>query len=217
MPHKKAMIFAHRGLYGKNAPENSLAAFERAIDAGLGIELDVRLSRDNIPVVFHDKTLKRMCGDSRRISALTLAEIKNFRLCGTNQQIPTLEEALKLIDGKAPLLIETKLSKRFPQPHRLERIMIPVLRKYTGEYMLQSFNKYSMRFMKRKLPSVRCGILSGRMYAKPNGFDFISYKLSDLDTGKIIKLREKYPMIFGWSTDGKYNPETERLTDGIII
>ena len=56
--------YAHRGLFDNDsdAPENSLAAFKKAVDAGYGIELDVQLSKDDKLVVFHDATLKRMCG-----------------------------------------------------------------------------------------------------------------------------------------------------------
>ena len=60
----KNVYYAHRGLFDNNsdAPENSLAAFKKAVDAGYGIELDVQLSKDDKLVVFHDATLKRMCG-----------------------------------------------------------------------------------------------------------------------------------------------------------
>ena len=56
--------YAHRGLHDNksDAPENSMAAFKKAVDAGYGIELDVQLTRDRIPVVFHDESLKRVCG-----------------------------------------------------------------------------------------------------------------------------------------------------------
>ena len=58
------VYYAHRGLFDNRsaAPENSLAAFRLAVESGYGIELDVQLSKDDIPVVFHDATLKRMCG-----------------------------------------------------------------------------------------------------------------------------------------------------------
>ena len=54
--------YAHRGLWGGHTPENSLAAFEAARAAGVGVELDVRLTADGVPVVFHDAGLERMCG-----------------------------------------------------------------------------------------------------------------------------------------------------------
>ena len=79
--------YAHRGLWNEKVPENSLAAFELAVRAGYGIELDIQLTRDGRIVVFHDVTLRRMCGVDRRLCDLTLAELKTLRLLGTNQQI----------------------------------------------------------------------------------------------------------------------------------
>ena len=66
--------YAHRGLHDNetDAPENSMAAFRKAVDTGYGIELDVQLTKDRIPVVFHDESLKRVCGD---IASSLLASI----------------------------------------------------------------------------------------------------------------------------------------------
>lgn len=196
------MIFAHRGLSSQTAPENSLAAFRSAMDAGFGIELDVRLSKDRVPVVFHDRTLKRMCSVPKKVSELTIAELKKLRLKDTDEQIPTLAETLEFVGGRVPLLIETKLPKRHLWFHTLERRMIPVLAGYNGEFLLQSFNRHSMRFLKRKLPDIPCGILSGGLYPEPDGFDFISYKLLGMTPDKAEKLRRRYPMVFGWSLLG---------------
>lgn len=222
MQDKKGLIFAHRGLSGEDIPENSSAAFENAVCAGLGIELDVRLSGDGVPVVFHDATLKRMCGDQRRVSALTFAELRQLRLNGTNQRIPSLAEVLELTAGRVPLLIEIKVPKRHIWHHRLERRMLPLLENYCGQYMLQSFNKYSMRYMKRRLNCIPCGILSGAAYPEPPGFDFVSYRLSSLTQEKTARLREKYPCVFGWSTSGFNTEKCERAfgeleLDGVIM
>lgn len=200
MPHKK-MIFAHRGIWNKSAPENSLAAFKNAVDACIGIELDVRITKDGVPVVFHDKTLKRMCGDSRRISAVSFKELQLLRLDNTNEYIPTLSQALNIIDGKQPVLIETKAPKHFSLNHRLERSIMPIISDYNGEFLMQSFSKYSMRFLKRRFPRIKCGILSGHLYAEPHGFDFINYKAAQLTAEKISELNKMYQCVFGWSTD----------------
>lgn len=194
----KRLIFAHRGLVGDKFPENSLGAFRNTINAGVGIELDLRLTRDGVPVVFHDKTLRRMCGDMRKVSAINSAELRRLRLNGTDEKIPTLEEVLKLVNGAVPLLIELKLPKRHMWHRRLERKILPILKDYKGEYMLQSFNKYGMKYMKRQLPQVKCGILSGDCYSEPSGFDFINYRLSCLTEEKTAALRKKYPLVFGW-------------------
>ena len=74
--------FAHRGLYDneRGIPENSLTAFERAVNAGYGIELDVRETRDHQLVVHHDENLERSCGDIRRVCDVPLAELQQLRL-----------------------------------------------------------------------------------------------------------------------------------------
>ena len=87
----RGTAFAHRGLHGGGAQENSIEAFDRACRAGFGIELDVQLSKDGTVVVFHDDTLKRMTGDGRRVDEASLAELRKLTLKGKGR-IPTFEE-----------------------------------------------------------------------------------------------------------------------------
>ena len=68
-------LYAHRGLHGGSVPENSLAAFSRAAEAGYGIELDVQLTLDGRLVVHHDASLKRVCGADLRICDITFEEL----------------------------------------------------------------------------------------------------------------------------------------------
>lgn len=103
-----AWAYAHRGLHGDGIPENSLAAFEKAAQMGFGIELDVRLTRDGEIAVLHDETLLRMCGVDTPLSALTLEEAKAHSLAGTKETIPSFREALALVHGRVPLIIEMK-------------------------------------------------------------------------------------------------------------
>ena len=108
-------VWGHRGCRGAgNPPENSLGAFQFALDAGAGgVELDVYLSADGVPVVLHDASLERMVGVSGEISFLTLPEIKKFRLLTLERRtsletIPTLTEVLDLVDRyrrNSPLLV----------------------------------------------------------------------------------------------------------------
>ena len=93
-----------------------MKAFRLAIEKGYGIELDVQLSADGIPVVFHDATLTRVCGVNRRVCDLTLSELKQLSLGGkdfpdTGERIPTFAEFLKLVDGRVPLIVEIKMEK----------------------------------------------------------------------------------------------------------
>ena len=93
--------YAHRGLHGPGVPENSLAAFRRAAEAGYGAELDVHLTRDGRLVVIHDGDLERMCGVPGRVAEKTAEELAALRLAGSEEHIPLLEEVLPCLpDGR---------------------------------------------------------------------------------------------------------------------
>src|SRR5215469_13477476 len=100
---------AHRGLWSSSGPpENSLAAFEAACEAGYGIELDVQLSSDGEAMVFHDSTLERLTGQAGRVCDHTAADLAEMRLPGGEETIPTLSETLTLVGRRALVLIELK-------------------------------------------------------------------------------------------------------------
>lgn len=103
-----ARPFAHRGLHSPGVPENSLAAFRLAIESGYGIELDVQMSRDGQPMVFHDRTLDRMTGRPGQIGGLLASELSKATLLGTGERIPTLRETMDLVGDSVPLLVEIK-------------------------------------------------------------------------------------------------------------
>lgn len=132
-------LYAHRGLHdnGARIPENSLKAFCRAAEEGFGIELDVQLTKDRVPVVFHDFTLERICGEAGKLCDYTCAELQEFRLCGTEERIPKLEEVLQLVDGRVPLIVELKIE-------RADLSVCPavdrILTGYKGLYCIESFN-----------------------------------------------------------------------------
>src|SRR5437763_16873656 len=84
---------AHRGLFSNPiVPENSLAAFAAASQAGVPIELDVRLLADGQPVVFHDENTARMTAIDLRIEDLTVADCRDLRLLATAESIPLLAQ-----------------------------------------------------------------------------------------------------------------------------
>ena len=133
------MNFAHRGLHSRDmrVPENSLAAFELAASAGYGIELDVQLSRDGQVVVFHDDTLERVCGISARVDELSLDELRELRLCGTDERIPLLSEVLATVRGRGPLIVELKTGRR---NRELCEKTYALLSDYRGEVCIESFD-----------------------------------------------------------------------------
>jgi len=110
---KKPLLISHRGAH-KEAPENSCEAFEIAMDYGVdGIETDVQLSRDGIPVLFHNPTAYHVTGSRKRISAYTGEQLQalNLRQKGTFVGIPTLAEMLTRFSQRTRLLIEIKSRK----------------------------------------------------------------------------------------------------------
>ena len=107
--------FAHRGLWTPDGPpENSIASFRAAAEAGCGIELDVQLSKDGVPVVFHDPALDRMTPASGPVWERTAEELCTLELCGSEERIPRLGEALAALPSGTPVLVELKPS---PGPH----------------------------------------------------------------------------------------------------
>ena len=150
-------MIAHRGLWDKNNPENSLAAFERAIETDYAIELDINPIDDGTPVVFHDSKMSRMTGKDRYIQNLSKEELETTTLLDTDQKIPTLEEVLKLVKGKVPLLIEIKNQEKVGD---LERRVLDLLKNYKGEYAIQSFNPYTLKWFYEHAPKIWRGQLS---------------------------------------------------------
>ncbi len=155
------MIFAHRGLHSifENTPENSMPAFDRAIELGIAIETDIHVTRDNKVVVFHDNTLKRMCGIDAVVEDKTLEELTKLKLLDTECTIPSFEEFLKRVDGKVPLLIELKTES--PKTcKRLCEAANKLLSDYKGKYYIQSFYPPALYWYRKHRKNVFRGQLS---------------------------------------------------------
>lgn len=109
-----SVAYAHRGLHGPGAVENSPTAFERAIEAGLGIECDVQLSADGRAVVFHDFELDRLTAERGQVAGRTAEELGRLALNGSDDTLPSLRQLLKQIAGRVPLLVEIKTRRERP-------------------------------------------------------------------------------------------------------
>lgn len=146
---------AHRGLWNRNIPENSVLAYKNAIDNGYPIEIDLYLTTDNVLVCFHDETLTRMTGVNKKIYDCSFDEIKELHLNGSQYLIPTFDEVLSLCENKTPLLIEIK-----NQPNSLVvDKTVERLKKYQGEFAVQSFNPLYIKKVKKLAPNFIRGIL----------------------------------------------------------
>lgn len=212
--------FAHRGLWDARIPENSMAAFARAVQAGYGIELDVQLSKDKQVMVFHDASLKRMCGVNRRVSELTCAELKALSLKGSNQTIPTLAEVLSLVQGRVPLMVEVKgETVNTALCVRLSRM----LDSYHGAFCVISFSPLILNWFKNYRPCYARGQLVTKVTRHDRkGSRAVNFLLSHMllnflsrpDFISINHLYKKHPSFllctrvfrmrgFGWTVQSK--------------
>lgn len=199
---------AHRGLHDDKHPENSISAFKNAVENDYAIELDVQQLSDGTVVVFHDETLSRMTGQDGYVQNLTKKELKNYKLAQSEECIPTLEEALKTIAGKVPVLVEIKNSTKVGS---LEQKTLEILKKYTGDYAIQSFNPYVLIWFKENAPEILRGQLSSKFKKVPLSFvkkyalkrfklnkqsepHFISYRAKDLPS-RFIRKYKHLPLI----------------------
>lgn len=176
---------AHRGFWDKENPENTLGAFERAIEKGYTIELDIQLTKDGEVVVVHDNKLNRLCGVDKYISNSNYDEIKDLKVLGTQFTIPTLKEVLKFIKGRTGLLIEIKNTLKVGE---LEGKTYELLKNYKGEFAIQSFNPFSLEWFKKYAPNVLRGQLSS--FFKGENLNFIKKVL--LKKLKLNKLSDPH-------------------------
>jgi len=147
-------IQAHRGYCLEGAQENTLEAFRAAKARGaLMIECDVQLSKDQIPVVFHDEDLRRLANRSELVSELKAQELKKWA------QAPTLEEVLKDLQSPRFVNIELKSKKILDDP--LERKVAEVVKKMKAQsrVLFSSFNPMSLYRISLHLPHVPRALL----------------------------------------------------------
>lgn len=181
------VLYAHRGLHTEDgeAPENSLASFVRAREAGFGVELDIQLTADKQVVVFHDSDLKRMCGVEKRVDELTYEELTAYTLQGGKEKIPLLSDALEALDG-APLLCEVK-SYGANNDMTLCEAAWPMLKTYKGALSIESFNPLMVRWFRNNHPEVVRGILSMNYASRSEVSYWLGIALGSLLTNFLIR------------------------------
>jgi glycerophosphoryl diester phosphodiesterase len=155
------LVIAHRGASAER-PENTLAAFRRALALKVdGIELDVQVTRDGVPVVFHDYTLHRLTGIPGRLAKKPWRELKQLRVHGS-EPIPRLADVLALVRGRAVVQIELKRgAKVAPVVRAIRRA------KAAKWVILASFEAALVRDARRLAPDIpRMLIAEGRNLPK---------------------------------------------------
>jgi glycerophosphoryl diester phosphodiesterase len=213
---------AHRGLFNLEAgvPENSLAAFDAAAEAGYPCELDVHLTNSGELVVVHDFDLLRATGLARPTETLTARDLADTRLFGTAQRVPTLAEVIDCVRGRIPLQIEIK-RRRKPGPRVLANAVLDGMR--GGDFALSSFDPLVVFWLRAAKPRFPIGQISGALGRTLVGNvvtrpDFISYELAGLPSRAVATWRERGAPVLAWTVE---SPEDERkartYADNIIF
>jgi len=165
IPHDRPLIIAHRGASAA-APQNTLAAFRRAMDLGAdGVEMDVQLSADGAVVVIHDFSVDKTTDGTGDVATKTLAELEaldagaKFSPQFAGERIPTLAQVFEALEGK--LLVNVELKDFNPRHSPLAARVVEVVRKYAMEkrVLFSSFNPFALRTIKRLAPEIPTGLL----------------------------------------------------------
>lgn len=204
-----ARPIAHRGFHDLNRTcwENTLSAFGAAAERGYAIECDVHLAADGVPVVFHDDELKRLTGQEGRIFERTAAELRQARVGGTADHVPTLEELLALVAGRVPLVIELKGIEG--KDGGLVGKVADQLRRYDGNAAIMSFDHWLVREFPRQAAGIPGGLtalgrsesdIEGHFSMLAHDIAFVSYCLADLPNRFISFVRERLAMpVITWT------------------
>lgn len=166
MKDLRGWAYAHRGLHGAGVPENSMAAFQAALEGGYGIELDIHLLKDGNLAVIHDSLLNRTTGQPGHIEDLTTEDLKNYPLEGTGETIPEFMDVLTLYNGKAPLIVELKPVNG--NHAALAQAACDMLESYKGVYCLESFDPRCISWLKKNRPQVIRGQLTENFFKSRN-------------------------------------------------
>jgi glycerophosphoryl diester phosphodiesterase len=144
---------AHRGLHdrARGIIENSRAAFEAAIARGFAIECDVQLSRDGVPMVFHDDDLARLTGRTGPVGSLTAADLAATPLLqsATGDAPLRFAEFLDVVAGRVLLQIEVRRQPTAEMGDRLAAAVVAALSTYAGEAVLESFDPHLLMALRR--------------------------------------------------------------------
>ena len=234
----KGLELAHRGLHkNPEVPENSLPAFQAAVEAGYGVELDVQLSSDGIPVVFHDQTLERVCGLPGSTRDYPLEKLATTPLFGQEGiGVPTFAEVLEVIGGRVPILVEIKGED--PAFDLTCAKAAELLDNYPGEYWVESFNPLALSWFRKNRPAILRGQLA-QAYLRMDKYkgkikyfllqhfllnfrsrpDFLAYRVGHRDDRSFLRLLRVYGVpAVAWTVKTKDDlAKAKDVFDGVIF
>ena len=221
--------YAHRGLHSHTVPENSLAAAEAAISRGLGIECDIQRSGDGAAIVFHDWDLERLVGATGKVGQESTEFLLGCSLLGTDQTPILFREFLKVIDGRAPLLIEIKSKPDYSVDVSCIEVA-QALADYAGDHAVMSFDPRVPQWFASHSPGTCRGLVGTDSYL--NGFehmwrdasvieqaspDFLAIDRRDLAKSEAASWRAAGKPLLSWTIrTGEQWTEAEVLADALI-
>lgn len=200
---------AHRGLHDakRGIIENTGPAFEAALEAGYGIECDIRPIKGGIPIVFHDETLNRLVEGRGPLSAVKERDLRSLRYRVGGATVLTLAGLLELVGGRVPLLIEIKSEWQPPDREFIANVA-RLVSEYRGPVALMSFDPDVMAAVRSLAPEVPRGIVSGS-YA---GAGWWSRKINRKRATALRNLLESGPAapdFYAYQVDALPTPVTE--------
>lgn len=210
---------AHRGYHDMNRTvfENTLSAFERAVEANFAIECDLQFAADGVPVVFHDGDLGRLCAIKGDVRAKLSSELEQVAIGGTKDCIPTLPQMLKAVAGRVPLVIELK--GREGDDDGFAGAVLEMLEDYRGHVALMSFNSWLLKDLKALDAPYPLGLtaegtdeerLARNQEVMDYGLDFTSYNFEHLPNPFVTGLRERGVPVITWTVRNVAGVEATR-------
>ncbi len=189
-------IIAHRGIYNNiNIYENTLESIMYAVKNDLSVEIDIRLTKDNEIIVFHDDDMTRLLKLKDKVNSISITDLDYI----SHYHIPRLKEVLENVNGKVPIIIDVKEDSKIIRDQ-----LFKLMNEYKGPFAIQSFNPEILKYFKKKKFVV--GLLLNKKdkdyLDKDYDVDFLSIKYDILDKLECNRLKEKYYLI-GWTIDNK--------------
>ena len=234
--------FAHRGYHDCNGsfkkgkgPENSRRSIIHAIQNGLGVEIDIRFTKDYMPIVIHDDYLKRLCGVDKYLSNTFQRDLSLLKL-NNNENLPTLEEILSIIDGNTPVLIEFKKLNKTQDLINIKKELYSLLSNYSGPLALMSFDMKLLEHFSKRLPNISRGIILEKFdhyrktfssnierivtefHMQKNGISFVSLKYTNLTKDFYVFNKEKNRKVLTWTIKSEFDARRiKKLCDNITF
>lgn len=226
------MPIAHRGLFDNvTVAENSKTAIINAIDANYAVELDVNITNDNKAVVFHDEKLSRMTSIDGYVSGTDFKDLKQAHLLNLKDEILSVEEVLKLVDGKVPILFNISGNAKIC----VAKILNEAIKDYSGEVAVECSNPYTLEWFKINAPRVKRGQRASKFKAEKPEFgkigqlkklklnsisepNFICYKAEDVRKSYLKPaIKSELPIVLYDVKDKKTRRKAEDLKANVIF